>query len=169
MGTPASGAISIQDLADEFGGSVPHSLSEYYRNGGLVPFNNTNIPTSGTISLSNCYAASNEIAVTLSNSTVQNASTLFGTNFTSTIPKRIEIPSGVEIGGSTSAPALVVPAGMAGTLIINIAGILSGAGGNSGNNNGGNALEIASNNVTINLTGTLRAGGGGGGNGGARS
>ena len=37
MTLPSSGAISIGDLASEFGGSAPHSLSEYYRGGGLVP------------------------------------------------------------------------------------------------------------------------------------
>jgi len=37
MTLPSSGAISIGDLASEFGGSAPHSLSEYYRGGSLVP------------------------------------------------------------------------------------------------------------------------------------
>jgi len=45
----------------EYGGSAPHSLSEYYKGGGLVGnhANNPNVPTSGTISLSNFYGASN--------------------------------------------------------------------------------------------------------------
>ena len=47
MGLQSSGAISINDVAGEFGGSTPHSLSEYYRNGGNVTSNNTNVPTSG--------------------------------------------------------------------------------------------------------------------------
>jgi hypothetical protein len=33
----SSGAISINDIAGVMGGTAPHSLSEYYRNGGLVP------------------------------------------------------------------------------------------------------------------------------------
>jgi hypothetical protein len=37
MTLPSSGAISIGNLASEFGGSAPHSLSEYYRGAGLVP------------------------------------------------------------------------------------------------------------------------------------
>ena len=43
------------------GGSTPHSLSEYYKGGGLVGnhANNPNIPTSGTISFSNFYGANN--------------------------------------------------------------------------------------------------------------
>ena len=56
MAIQSSGTISITHLVDEFGGSVPHSMSEYYRNGGAVPANNTNVPTSGTISLQNFYS-----------------------------------------------------------------------------------------------------------------
>ena len=29
--------ISLSTIAGEYGGSTPHSLSEYYRGGGLVP------------------------------------------------------------------------------------------------------------------------------------
>tara|TARA_B100000123_G_scaffold263421_1_gene232461 strand:+ start:71 stop:682 length:612 start_codon:yes stop_codon:yes gene_type:complete len=62
MTLPASGnAISINSLVGEYGGSAPHSMSEYYRGGGLVAnhSNNANVPTSGTISLSNFYGQSN--------------------------------------------------------------------------------------------------------------
>lgn len=37
MTLQSSGAISIADLASEYGGSVPHSLTEYTRFSGLVP------------------------------------------------------------------------------------------------------------------------------------
>lgn len=47
----SSGPISIGDVAAEFGGAAPHSLSEYY---GVAP----GIPTSGIISLSDFYGAS---------------------------------------------------------------------------------------------------------------
>ena len=48
-----SGPISLQDIQTEFGGSTPVSLNQYYRGGGLVPdiAANSNIPTSGPISL----------------------------------------------------------------------------------------------------------------------
>ena len=46
-----SGQISLNDIATEFGGSVPHNLSEYY---GVAD----GIPSSGQISLSNFYGAS---------------------------------------------------------------------------------------------------------------
>jgi hypothetical protein len=57
MTLPSSGTISINNLASEFGGSSPHALSEYYRNGGLVSSGNTNVPTSGALSLSDFYGA----------------------------------------------------------------------------------------------------------------
>ena len=68
MTLPSSGALSLNQIAGEFGGSTPHSLSEYYRNGGLVPSNNTNIPTSGSISFSNFYGATNFSYTTYYNS-----------------------------------------------------------------------------------------------------
>ena len=37
MALQTSGSISISDLVSEFGGSAPHSLSEYYRGGSNVP------------------------------------------------------------------------------------------------------------------------------------
>jgi hypothetical protein len=56
MAVKASGTLALDgDVAGEFGGARPHSLSEYYRGGTLVPQSsiNQNIPTSGAISLSN--------------------------------------------------------------------------------------------------------------------
>ena len=69
MPIPGPGtAISLQTIATEFGGTVPHSLSEYYRGGGLVPNSPTTatIPTSGTISLSNFYGTSNRVPIVIS-------------------------------------------------------------------------------------------------------
>ena len=43
----SSGQIAVLDLANAFGGSAPHSMSEYYRGGGLVP-SIIRDPTSGT-------------------------------------------------------------------------------------------------------------------------
>ena len=37
MALQSSGAISVGNLASEFGGSAPHSFSKYYLNGGKVP------------------------------------------------------------------------------------------------------------------------------------
>ena len=45
MALPGSGALSINDIAGEFGGSAPHSLSEYYSAA-------SGVPGSGAISIS---------------------------------------------------------------------------------------------------------------------
>jgi len=37
MTLQSSGAISLANLANEYGGSEPHSMSEYYKGGSLVP------------------------------------------------------------------------------------------------------------------------------------
>jgi hypothetical protein len=44
---PSSGALSINDIAGVMGGTAPHSLSEYYRGGGLVPSTKTVTTTEG--------------------------------------------------------------------------------------------------------------------------
>ena len=51
MPLPSSGPISLNEIAVEFGGSVPHALNEYY---GVA----TGIPTSGQISIGDFYGAS---------------------------------------------------------------------------------------------------------------
>lgn len=51
MALQSSGAISLQDIAAEFGGTTPHSLSEYY---GAA----AGIPTSGAIDFADFYGAS---------------------------------------------------------------------------------------------------------------
>jgi hypothetical protein len=64
MAIQSSGAISISEIQTEFGGENPISLSEYYRDGDYTTSNNTSVPTSGAISLSNFYGATGEITVT---------------------------------------------------------------------------------------------------------
>jgi len=60
MTLPSSGALSLQSIQGEFGGSNPIGLNEYYRGGSLVA-NNSNtasIPTSGTIQVDDFYGTS---------------------------------------------------------------------------------------------------------------
>ena len=54
---------TISDLKTEFGGTDPASMNQYYRGGSLVPntTTNSNIPTSGTIGLTNFYNASGTV------------------------------------------------------------------------------------------------------------
>ena len=127
MAIQSSGIITIQDIVDEFGGSAPHALSEYYRNGANVPSNNTSVPTSGTISISNFYGAVDEIQYTQSsNSENLSLTSVFGsTVWASSVPKRFILPSGVTIGGTTTH-ALLIPSGMGGSLIMDITGYVYG-------------------------------------------
>lgn len=61
MTLPASGQISLLDIANEHGGPTSNiALSNYYRGSGtkFVHANNTNIPASGTISEANFLGTS---------------------------------------------------------------------------------------------------------------
>ena len=168
MAIKSSGSpLAITEIVDEFGGSTPHSLSEYYRDGGSVPGNNTSVSTSGTISMNMFYGCVNEIGhVHNTTATDQNYATVFGSNWASAVPKRITIASGVTIGGTGTNNAMTIPSGMGGTLIIDNAGTIEGHGG-AAETIGGTCIYVSSAGVTINNTGVIKAGGGGGANGGA--
>ena len=173
MAVPSSGAIDLKDLQDEFGGSNPISISEYYRGGSLVPTNNTDVPTSGTVALSDFYGAVNQISVTASSASSVNLQTLFESaasgSWTATVPKIYTVGASVVLGITT------VPASMGGTLTINHSGDIQGTGGDGGTfagtttgSAGGTAMTVQSTGVTINMLSgsTLSGGGGGGGAGG---
>lgn len=63
MTLPTSGPISLQDIANEFGGSHPLALSNYYAGGPFVPSGTTGtngpVPTSGPLNLANFYGTQN--------------------------------------------------------------------------------------------------------------
>ena len=164
MAIVGSGALSFQAIQNEFGGSHPISLSEYYRNGGAVPSNNTNVAESGAINVGSFYNAVNEIGVTVSSgaSTYNVQTAAFSSYWTTAVPKRLTINGGVTLGH------LTVPANMAGTLIIDNSGAVLGLGGNSSGAAGATAMTIQSTGVTINVAAGafIRGGGGAGGNGG---
>ena len=172
MACPDSGPIKISDLVAEFGGSAPHALSEYYRDGGEVPGNNTNVPTSGQISLTDFYSAVNEIQHIIDTNTNHfNAQSAFSSHWNTTVPKRVIINSGVTVGATSGNDAFHIPSGMAGTLVIDNNGNIhghGGAGSSSGSGgSGGDAMQCdQSTGVTVNNNGQIYAGGGGGGKGG---
>lgn len=60
MALPPNGNLKLVDIAGEFGGAAPHSLSEYY---GVA----NGIPTSGNISISDFYGKSSEIVMQMIN------------------------------------------------------------------------------------------------------
>lgn len=159
MAIQATGPINFSDLALEFGDTPPYSMSEYYREAGRVPANNTNVPTSGAIGFGHFFGAVNEIAVTATSAASLNLSTAFGANWGTAVPKRLIVPAGVTLGPVTA------PAGMSGTLVIQNAGEIQGTGGAANGGAGGNAIT-ANQSFTLINTGAVRGGGGGGGAGG---
>lgn len=64
MSLPSTGPISFSQLQTEFGGSNPIGLSEYYRGGLYVTSNNTSVPTSGKIDMSDFLGAQQAVSVT---------------------------------------------------------------------------------------------------------
>ncbi len=64
MALQSSGQISLSQIAAEFGGSAPHSMSEYYAGGSNVASGTGSIPTSGQIKLAaDFYGTANEVIV----------------------------------------------------------------------------------------------------------
>ncbi len=63
MALQSSGVISLSDIAGEFGGSTPHSLSEYY---GAA----AGVPASGQIALSDFYGKANAVYISASGGTI---------------------------------------------------------------------------------------------------
>ncbi len=61
MALQSSGQITIKDIADEFGGSEPHTLSEYYDAA-------SGVPSSGMITVSDFYGKSAAISLTITSS-----------------------------------------------------------------------------------------------------
>ena len=78
MAIPSAGsALALSAIQTEFGGSNPISMSEYYAGGDNVPSGTTgdsgNIPSSGTISMSQFYGSTNRVSIALTiSSTTQN-------------------------------------------------------------------------------------------------
>lgn len=173
MALQSSGSIKIQDIVDEFGGSQPHSLSEYIRGGSRVPdvAQNSGVADSAApgsnLSLGGFLGAVNAIIKSATSGENLDVSTLFGSDWSSNIPKELDIGSSTTIGSTDpNTPALIIASGMAGTLTIRNSGSIQGAGGNAGGGTGGNAILVDSTNVTLTNSGAIYAGGGGGGAGG---
>lgn len=59
MAIKKTGPISFQDIVNEFGGTAPHGLNEYYQGGANVPITpiNDKVPKTGKISLGDFYGA----------------------------------------------------------------------------------------------------------------
>lgn len=175
MALQSSGAISLSDIQDEFGGSNPISLSEYYRNGSYVTSNNTGVPTSGTIQLDDFYGAVKQFAFTVSSNQQEMNLSTYATSvgWDGSANILMTIASGVYIwSDSISVGGLTIPSSLNSIVTIVNNGYIIGRGGNGGGydgspQNGGPALVNNATGVTLtNASGAYIAGGGGGGSGG---
>jgi len=195
MAIPGPGvAISMNTIATEFGGTVPHSLSEYYRGGGLVPDapQNAAIPTSGAIPMGSFYGAVNRVAIPLTlaaNTFNYDIFTNRGPTYAAGVSDiTVTVNPGVTVGStSTGAFAMLVPSGFnpGDTVTIVNNGVIQGMGGGGGSGGsivpggsvvstpgnpgagGGSAISVSRPTVITN-NGTLAGGGGGGGGGAGR-
>lgn len=185
MAIPGPGtAISINTIVGEFGGTTPHSISEYYRGGGLVPNTpgNSAIPTSGAIALGNFYGSANRNTYTLTISAdTQNYDVYTNRGpayIAGSTDITVQINPGVTVGSSSiPAYAMLVPSAFnpADTITIVNNGSIRGAGGSGGSggayssgspgSSGGNGLYV-NRPTTVTNNGTVAGGGGGGGGGG---
>jgi len=174
MALQTTGAISLSDVEDEFGGSTPTSISEYYSA-------DTGVPASGEISLSDFYGTSARVTINLAISantnnyniyTQASADPTYSAGNTDVI-----LTVNARLGStSTSNPALdtgVFASGDTIKLVNNDRilgkGGLGGNGGNSGANAGANggaggiALKLQ---FPITIDNQDRINGGAGGSGG---
>lgn len=182
MAIQGSGTISLSDLQDEFGGSNPISLSEYYQNADpdLVTANNTNVPNTGNpISVTDFYGAKTEFAMSIASNSqeVDLYATAIAAGWDGAAPVVLTIESGVWIwSDSTSVAGLTISDDFNVGLTITNNGYIIGRGGNGGNGTsgsgqaGGAAISNAATGVSItNASDAFIAGGGGGGGGGTYS
>lgn len=184
MAIKGSGSfLRITEIVAEFGGSTPHSLSEYKRGGSLVPNSAANnaIPTTNdNISMSNFYGAKDTIFVNIPNNanlkeldiTTAYATSQYG--WAAGTPLVITFPSGIWIWSDNTSKAAIRIRNLGVPITINNYAKIIGRGGNGGGESftnqyynaqaGGPAIIVDSPNLTINnYSGAWIAGGGGGG------
>ena len=155
MAMTASGAVSLNNIQTEFGGTNPISMSEYYRAGALVPSHDgtIGIPSSGTINMSNFYSTSRIWVVAFTITTNQTTFNLrtYLTNTLGKDPASLSVPvyctvtinSGVTLTGSGATAGFDTGSGWpAGSIVYltnngTIAGTSGAAGASGGNGAGG--------------------------------
>jgi hypothetical protein len=148
-------------------------MSEFYRGGGKVPTNNTNVPTSGAISFSNFYNAVNRITAYITYSSNQQQITVNPTTASGYVAGItdiiIQVNSGVYVwSDSLSTPAITINGGLSAgdTLTLVNNGFIMGKGGTGGRGtltageSGGPAMSLS---TSLQITNNSYIGGGGGG------
>lgn len=193
MALQGSGAITLAQIAAEFGGAAPHSLSEYYRGGLYVPdiAANVNIPSSGAIGFNMFYGGvqwfvfNAAIASNTTNYNLRLAASTAGWNGISPLNATVTINAGIYVYASTTgvygfyvSDGVNYPVGSIINIINN--GFILGCGGGGGTGgagagyatwgtpgplSGGPAMYIMGNalGAAINITNNNTIGGGGGG------
>ncbi|MDB9962825.1 hypothetical protein OAD41_00175 [bacterium] len=107
MAIQSSGLITLQDIEDEFGGTGSIGLSEYYRNGSYVTSNNTSVPTSGAISLSNFYGALKRVT----SLSIANHANTNGDLTTVTLPTGLQVGDILVASRSSTTSSSSLPSG----------------------------------------------------------
>jgi hypothetical protein len=139
MTTPTAGsAISLLDIQNEFGGSTPISINEYYSQGASVnTIGIAGIPASGTIAFSDFYNKNAKAEVSLpANTTLYNVnvySYLSDRGWNGVAPVTFIIPSTTYIGSNDIQKASLTISGRFpnGLTVINN-GYIIGRGGQGG-------------------------------------
>lgn len=163
MTLQTSGTIDLSDIETEFGGTTPTSLSEYYSGASFVATGTPGIPSTGAISLSDFYGASNQYAFSITTDT-QNAdirALAISDGWDGLVPLVANVNSGITLYHG----AVLSGSFPAGITIVN-SGNITGSGGGAGTA-GGTALQITTSDTVkiTNNSGAFIAGGGGGGGG----
>lgn len=164
-------SISLSQIQTEFGGIDPISLTEYYRNGTYVTPNNTDVPTSGEISMSNFFGAERTFNLTISADTADaDLQDLASTAGWTSGPIAVTINPGVYVYATGANAALNVN-NIGVSVIINNYGFILGLGGRGGDANasgqaGGTGIYLGETATVNNYSGAFICGGGGGGAGG---
>lgn len=147
MAIKSSGSLSFRnDIVGEFPDTAPHSLTDFYEGGGIVPTTPANGPiaNTGKINFKSFYNATNRITINVTLSSTTSGHNLY-TNRGPTYVAGISditytIPSGTNVrAANTSVAAITVPSSFTSgdTVAVVNNGIVAGRGGNGGS--GGNA------------------------------
>ena len=179
-------SLAISEIAAEFGGSTPHSMSEYYRGGSNVPSasSTSGIAASGAITMSSFYGTSNRIGITLTISSDTSNYNIYnnrGGTYVAGLSDVTLVNNATISSTSTGTAAVDTGTGWTSGDVITIDNnsTIVGDGGNGGtgasrNNDtvtsaataggaGGHAINIQFATTIDNTGGTLSGGGGGGG------
>ena len=187
----APNSLSINQIAQEFGGDTPHAISEYYAGGSIVPAGTQGegggIASSGSISIGDFFGSRQRVTINLTiSSNTQNyqISQQRGGSYEAGFTD-IVLTNNAQVG-STAVGTAGIYTGTApnyasgDTVKIINAGHIRGRGGNGGAgmaNNGtgvaagqiaGDAIETTFPLTVVNNSGAKLLGGGGGGGGAGR-